>query len=142
MATTFDEIREAALKLPSVSEGTSYGTPCLRVAKSLIARLREDSETLVLKVDPVERDILLEAEPDIFFTTDHYRGYSIVLARLPKADLAHIEMLIRRAWFAVAPKRVTKRFPDGGTPGRDNQKNELIALAKVSVRSISRTGRS
>ena len=114
MATTFAEVREAALKLPSVSEGTSYGTPCLRVAKSLIARLWEDGETLVLKVDPMERDILLEAEPDTFFTTDHYRGYPIVLARLPKADLTHIEMLLKRAWFAAAPKGLTKKFPDAG----------------------------
>ena len=53
MGTSFAEVREAALKLPSVSEGTSYGTPCLRVAKSLIARLWEDGETLVLKVDPI-----------------------------------------------------------------------------------------
>ena len=115
MATTFAEVRETALKLPSVSEGTSYGTPCLRVAKSLIARLWEDGETLVLKVDPMERDILLEAEPDTFFTTDHYRGYPIVLARLPKADLAHIEMLLKRAWFAAAPRKLTKKFPDAGT---------------------------
>lgn len=114
MTVTFDMIREAALKLPSVFEGTSYGTPCLRVGKTMIARLREDSETLVLKIDPMERDILMEAEPDIFFTTDHYRGYPIVLVRLPKAELDHIEMLLRRAWFAAAPKRLTKRFPDAG----------------------------
>jgi hypothetical protein len=114
MPTTFTEVRDAALKLPSVSEGTSYGTPCLRVAKSLIARLRDDGETLVLKVDPMERDILLEGEPETFFTTDHYRGYPIVLARLPKAKLAHIEMLLRRAWFAAAPKTLTKKFPDAG----------------------------
>jgi hypothetical protein len=114
MAVTFDMIREAALKLPSVSEATSYGAPCLRVGKSMICRLREDSETLVLKVDPMERDILMEAEPNIFFTTDHYRGYPLVLVRLPKAHLDHIEMLLRRAWFAAAPKRLTKRFPDAG----------------------------
>jgi len=114
MAVTFDRVREVALKLPSVAEGTYYGTPCLRVGKTMIARLREDNETLVLKADPMERDILMEAEPDIFFTTDHYRGYPIVLVRLPKADLDHIEMLLRRAWFAAAPKRLTKRFPDAG----------------------------
>jgi hypothetical protein len=42
MPTTFTDVRDAALKLPSVTEGTSYGTPCLRVAKSLIACLWED----------------------------------------------------------------------------------------------------
>jgi hypothetical protein len=114
MAVTFDMIREAALKLPSVSESTSYGTPCLRVGKTMICRLREDNETLVLKLDMMEREILMEAEPDVFFITDHYRGYPTVLVRLPKADIDHIEMLLRRAWFAAAPKRLTKRFPDAG----------------------------
>ena len=114
MAVTFDMVREAALKLPSVSESTSYGTPCLRVGKTMICRLREDNETLVLKLDMMEREILMEAEPDVFFITDHYRGYPTVLVRLPKADIDHIEMLLRRAWFAAAPKRLTKRFPDAG----------------------------
>jgi len=114
MAVTFDMVRAAALKLPSVSESTSYGTPCLRVGKTMICRLREDNETLVLKLDLMERDILMEAEPEVFFITDHYRGYPAVLVRLPKADIDHIEMLLRRAWFAAAPKRLTKRFPDAG----------------------------
>jgi hypothetical protein len=114
MAVTFDMVREAALKLPSVSESTSYGTPCLRVGKTMICRLREDNETLVLKLDLMERDILMEAEPEIFFITDHYRGYPTVLVRLPMADIDHIDMLLRRAWFAAAPKRLTKRFPDAG----------------------------
>jgi hypothetical protein len=115
MSVTFDIVRDSALKLPSVSEGTSYGTPCLRVGKVLIARLREDGETLVLKVDLMERDILIETQPDSFFTTDHYRGYPIVLVSLPKVELAQIEMLLRRAWFAAAPKRLTKRFPQAGS---------------------------
>lgn len=114
MTLTYEMVRTAALKLPSVFDGTSYGTPCLRVGKTLIARLREDGETLVLKIDPMERDILIDAEPGVFFTNDHYRGYPIVLVRLPKAELDHIEMLLRRAWFAAAPKRLTKRFPEPG----------------------------
>ncbi len=114
MGVTFDQVRQAALKLPSVFEGTSYGTPALRAGKTLIARLKEDGETLVLKVDPMERDILMETQPGIFFITDHYRGYPLVLARLPEADLAQIEALLRRAWFAAAPKKLTKPFPQAG----------------------------
>jgi hypothetical protein len=115
MAVTYDIVRDTALKLPSVTEGLSYGTPCHRVGKALIARLKEDGRTLVLKIDLMERDILIESRPDVFFTTDHYRGYPIVLINLPKVDLPRIEMLLRRAWFAAAPKRLTKPFPLPGT---------------------------
>ena len=111
MTVTYDMVKEEALKLSSVSEGTSYGTPCLRLGKTLLARLREDGETLVLKADVMERDLLIEAEPDVFFTTEHYRGYPIVLVRLPKADIEHVGMLLRRAWFAAAPKSLSKRLP-------------------------------
>jgi hypothetical protein len=37
------------------------------------------------------------------------------LINLPKVDLPRIEMLLRRAWFAAAPKRLTKPFPLPGT---------------------------
>ena len=114
MALTYALVRDAALRLPSVSEGTSYGTPCLRVGKTLIARLREDGQTLVLKIDLMERDILTETDPATFFTTDHYRGYPLVLVNLSRAELDQIEMLLRRAWFAAAPKRLTKPFPSPG----------------------------
>jgi hypothetical protein len=111
LAVTFAMIRDAALELPSVTEGTSYGTPALKVGKALIARLKEDGETLVLKVDLMERDILLESAPDVFFLTDHYRGYPLVLVRLAHADIRQMETLLRRAWFAAAPKRLTKSYP-------------------------------
>jgi len=67
VTVTFNMLREAALKLPSVADSRSYGTPSLMVGKTIIARLREDGETLVLKLDPFERDVLLETQPDAFF---------------------------------------------------------------------------
>jgi hypothetical protein len=31
--------------------------------------------------------------------------------RMPLADIDQIEMLLKRAWFAAAPKRLTKPYP-------------------------------
>jgi hypothetical protein len=39
---TYDTVRRIALDLPQVEEGTSYGTPALKVKGKLIVRLRED----------------------------------------------------------------------------------------------------
>jgi len=33
----------------------------------------------------------------LFFVTDHYRAYRLVLVNLGKASLEHIEILLRRA---------------------------------------------
>jgi hypothetical protein len=105
---TFDTVRELALGYPGVEEGPCYGTPAFRVRGKLLARLREDGETLVLKVDPFERDMLLETEPGTFYTTDHYRGYPVVLVRLPVVSRERLEELIGNAWRSLAPKRLVR----------------------------------
>jgi hypothetical protein len=50
MPLSFEDVRQMGLALPGVEEGTSYGTPALKVGKKLLARLKEDGETLVLKL--------------------------------------------------------------------------------------------
>ena len=101
---------ELANRLPGVEETTSYGTPALKVAGKLIARLWEDGETLVLKCDPDERDLLIEAAPQTFFLTDHYRGYPWVLVRLHKAPPQTLERLFTQAWLATAPRKLRQDF--------------------------------
>ena len=41
-------IRLLMMPLPGVSEGTCYGTPAFYVSKKLLARMKEDGETLVV----------------------------------------------------------------------------------------------
>ena len=38
-----------------------------------------------------EREMLVESQPKVFYFTDHYRDYPIVLIRLSKAKRAAIE---------------------------------------------------
>lgn len=69
---TFDEVRRIALGWPGVEDGTSYGTPALKVKGKLLARLKEDGDSLVVKgVGPDERAWLMETEPDVYYITDH-----------------------------------------------------------------------
>lgn len=50
-AVTFETVRDIGRTLPGVEESTSYGTPALKVRGKLLARLWEDGETLVVKID-------------------------------------------------------------------------------------------
>jgi hypothetical protein len=106
---TYETVRSFALALPGVEEGPCYGTPGLRVRGKLIARLWEDGETLVLKVGFDAREILMAAEPETFYITDHYAGHPYVLVRLPRARREQIESLIEEAWRLNAPKRLLAR---------------------------------
>jgi hypothetical protein len=103
---TFEDVRKIALVWPEVEDSTSYGTPALKVRKKLLVRLREDGDSLVMPGVPRdERDMLVESQPKVFYFTDHYRDYSIVLIRLSAAKRADVEPLLRRQWRALASKK-------------------------------------
>jgi hypothetical protein len=105
---TFETVRQIALALPGVEEGTSYGTPAFRVHKKFFVRLREDGETLVVKVGFDAQEILMRSNPDVFFITDHYAGYPHVLVRLPAVDPDELREVLEQAWRLNAPKRLIK----------------------------------
>jgi hypothetical protein len=108
---TFDDVRKFALTWPEVEDGTSYGTPALKVRRKMLARLKEDNDSLVVPgVPPDEREMLVESQPKIFYFTDHYRDYPMVLIRLSKARRSHVEPLLRRHWRTLASKAVVKGY--------------------------------
>ena len=111
--TTFDHVREAAHALPGVEDGTSYGTPALKVRGKLLARLHQDMDCLVLRTDLLDRQILMQSAPDIFFITDHYRDYPWILVRFSAVGRKELPALIERAWRLVAPKALVAKYDAG-----------------------------
>ena len=110
---TFDDVRKLALTWPEVEDGTSYRTPALKVRKKLLARLREDNDSLVMPgVPQEEREMLVESQPNVFYFTDHYCDYPMVLIRLSKARRADVEPLLRRHWKTLASKAALKAMEE------------------------------
>jgi len=105
-AVSFDAVRKLALALPGVEEYICYGTPAFRVGKKLLARLREDGDTLVLKIEDSQRELLLQVDPGTYFMEEHYRGYPVVLLRLSRVRADSLARLIEDAWRMLAPKRL------------------------------------
>ena len=104
------DVREIALSLPETEERPSYGTPGFRVKDRLFARLREPGVLVLRVADEGEKDFLLRAEPDKFFTTPHYDGYPSVLVRLGAVDRDELRELLTDAWRVRAPKRLADAF--------------------------------
>lgn len=98
-----------ARTFPGVEEGTAYGTPALRVRGKFLARLREDNESLAVKCGFDERDFRLQADPAVFFVTDHYRGYPTVLIHLSKVSPAALREVLQETWRQNAPKTLVKQ---------------------------------
>jgi len=107
---TYAAVRRIARALPGAAEGIAYRTPAFRVAGRFWFRLREDADTLAVRIDFDTRDMLMQARPQAFFVTDHYRGYPAVLVRLSKVRRPESKALLEQSWRQVAPKLHRNRF--------------------------------
>jgi hypothetical protein len=105
---TFAKIKTLAFALAGVEEGTSYGTPALKVRGKLMARLKEDEETLVLRVTWEERERLLAVYPEVFYLTEHYRTGPWVLIRMSAATEAQAKASLLHAWNQSAPSSLQR----------------------------------
>jgi len=103
-AVTFDDVRAVGHTLPGVEDGTSYGTPALKVRGELFVRLHQDRDCFALRAGILDRHILIQAQPEVFFVTDHYRNYPWILVRLSTVPRSSLPELLERAWRMVAPK--------------------------------------
>src|SRR6185436_2426078 len=95
---TFEKVRQAALKLPDVEEGTAWGFPSFRVKKKMFLCFRVDLGAVCVRATFDQRDAMIEEEPEIFFTTDHHRPYPWVLAHVTRLRAAVVPDLVQMAW--------------------------------------------
>lgn len=113
LGVTLATVRRKVLGLPGVEDGVSYGMPSFKVAGKFFARLRDDDTVLVVHVRSFDtRDRLLEHEPEVFFTTDHYRNYPTVLIRLARVTELVLDEVLMDAWRRVAPRRLVKEHDE------------------------------
>lgn len=115
---TLETVRRLALSLPGTAEGTSYKTPAFRVGGVLFARLHQDGESLVVKIDPEERRMRMETDPETFHITEHYRDYPMVLVRLATVDEDDLRDLLGESWRRSAPARLLSAREGDGEAGR------------------------
>jgi hypothetical protein len=106
----FEKVRAIALGLPDVEESTTYGTPSFKVRKKFLARLREE-DVLVVMIDIADKDFLMRAQPETYFSTPHYDGYPAVLVRLSTVKRAELERLLTAAHRFVAPRLKARAVP-------------------------------
>jgi hypothetical protein len=88
--------------LPGAERSTSYGRPALKVRGKAFAASGKQDDHFVLLIDVDTVDMLMETEPDVFFQTDHYRGWPAVLVRYAAADRERVRALVEQAWAARA----------------------------------------
>src|SRR6266481_6126102 len=107
-AIDFDTVRKIGLAFPGVEESTTYESPALKVHGKLLACVpahrSAEPGSLAIRVDFDDRAELLAADPDVYYVTNHYVGYSAVLVRLSRV---HRDVL--RDLLGMAYKFVTRK---------------------------------
>jgi hypothetical protein len=101
-------IRQHMMTLPGTTEGLSHGTPAFYVNKKILVRMWENGEVLVVHTD--EREKWMQADPETFFITDHYRNYPYMLIRLDKVQPDDLKQLLTAAWLKKASKTLVKEY--------------------------------
>jgi hypothetical protein len=108
------EARKIMLSIPGVEERPYFNKPSIFIHDRFLTKVHDKEEAVTLQVGSMEmRDMMLEAEPKLFYITDHYRSFPYVLARLSALTPKILkEMLVgRAAQLAAMPpiKRAKKK---------------------------------
>jgi hypothetical protein len=108
---TAEEFHALVMAFPGVQEGASYGRPAYKAGGKFLTRLRdEDASAVLQEVGFDEREMLIEAAPQTFHFTEHYRNYPMVLARIAAIGSEELRGFLERRWRKIAPKATVKAW--------------------------------
>jgi hypothetical protein len=132
---SLDEAAQMALDLPEVIEGERHGTRTWAVrdrvfawerpfSKADIRRFGDstppDGPILAVRVDDLgEKEAVLSANPDGFFTIPHFDGFPAVLIQLNRVKRRALREAMVDGWLAMAPPRLADDYVrrEGGDRG-------------------------
>jgi len=128
-----DDAARVAMDLPGVTEGERYGNRTWFVAGKAFAWERRFSKAdirrfgtasppdgpilAVRTADLGEKEALLAAHPEGFFTIPHFDGFSAVLIQLKAVTRRLLREAIVDGWLTCAPPRLADEFVERSAAG-------------------------
>ena len=104
------EARKIMLSIKGTSEGPYFGKPSIFYGEAFVGRVHDKEEAVALRVGTIEmRDVMLEAEPKLFYVTDHYKPWPMLLARLKTLDRATLKELVLARMGEIDARQKRKR---------------------------------
>lgn len=129
---TFDDVARLTAELPEVTEGEDkhgHGHRTWQVGGKAFAWERPfgkadikrygdqtppDGPILAVRVgDLAEKEAILAANPDAFFTIPHFNGYSAFLIQLDKVTGEALKQALTDGWLACAPRALADQYAEG-----------------------------
>ncbi|HJS49240.1 MAG TPA: MmcQ/YjbR family DNA-binding protein [Gaiellaceae bacterium] len=107
----WDTVRALARAFPEVEESASGRIAFSVRGKGFAWEARErDGGGLAVRVDRDEKQLFLDASPDVYFTSPHYNGFPAVQIRLQQIDEDELRERLEDAWLIQAPKRLSSAY--------------------------------
>jgi len=122
----FETVKRIALGMPDVDASTTAQAVKVRGKLLTWIPINKSAEpgSLAVRIDLDRRAELLAEAPDVYYVTDHYVNYPVVLVRLSRIQPDALPDLLSVAW----------RFVTAKTPGG----KRTIRKQKNSRRSVKR----
>jgi hypothetical protein len=105
----WDDVCRIARTLPDAQETTTYGQPCFKVNGRPFVNTGRVAGAIVTPAPDDERDLLIAARPDAYFTTPHYDGWEAVLVRLDAVDDDELAGRIEDSYIFMQSKKPARR---------------------------------
>lgn len=107
----WDDVRKIALSFPEVEESGEERT-AFRVRGKLFAwAARErDGGGLGIRVDREEKQLILDSNQEVYFSSPHYDGWPGVQIRLEAIDEDELRLRLEDAWLIQAPKKLAAAY--------------------------------
>ena len=116
MADAFKRLLRLARALPEVEPSQLHGAPCLRVRGKLIASIKAE-DTAVHFCSHEQKAFLLDADPTIYWETEHFRGWPALLVRLDVITDDELAHRLAEALRYRVPRRLAAAYDAGRQAG-------------------------
>ena len=100
------QARKIMLAIPGTDERPWFNQPSVFIHDRFLSKVHHKEDAVTLQVGSMEmRDMMLEAEPKLFYITDHYRKFPFVLVRLSALSAKVLKEILtgRAAQLAAMP---------------------------------------
>ncbi len=120
------DVRRIALTLPEAEEDGddfAFSVPAGKKRKGFAWVWKErvepkkprvpNPDVLAVRVaNEAEKQMLIAAQPETYFTEPHYNGFPAVLVRLAAIELDELEELLIDGWRCQAPRALVKAWDE------------------------------